>query len=286
MAGRFTFSLCADDFALSPGVSEGILTALEAKRLSATSVMTTQSGWPAAAKALRAFDGAADIGLHLNLSLGTPLTPMPRFAPDKSLPKISRIIGLARQGHLPEAEIRTEIAAQIEAFEAHYGKAPDFADGHQHVQILPGIQHWLLETLEQKGLKGRVWIRDSGDKAKAILRRGRELKKAFAVTWLGRGFAHVARTHGFATNEGFAGFSRFDPEDDYRVAFETYLKAPGPAHLIMCHPGYVDKELASLDSVVHTRPQELAFLLSSQFEDLLGRRGAELTRLQVGCPQI
>ena len=37
------FALCADDFALSPAVTRGILEALAAGRLTATSAMTTQA---------------------------------------------------------------------------------------------------------------------------------------------------------------------------------------------------------------------------------------------------
>ena len=47
----------------------------------------------------------------------------------------------------------------------------------------------------------------------------------------------------------------------------------------MCHPGIVDDELRSLDPVVETREQELAFLLSSDFRSLLERRGARLAKL-------
>ena len=47
----------------------------------------------------------------------------------------------------------------------------------------------------------------------------------------------------------------------------------------MCHPGIADDELKSLDPVVETREQELAFLLSSDFRSLLERRGASLAKL-------
>ena len=78
--GYFSFCLCADDYALSPGISRGILEALSAARLSATSVMTTRPFWPKDAHELRQFKTKADIGLHLNLTLGGPLGDMPAFA--------------------------------------------------------------------------------------------------------------------------------------------------------------------------------------------------------------
>src|SRR3954451_23826569 len=73
----FRFALCADDYAITPGVSRGILQLLDAGRLTAVSVLVTGPGWAAAAGDLKPFAGATDIGLHLNLTLGAPLEGMP-----------------------------------------------------------------------------------------------------------------------------------------------------------------------------------------------------------------
>jgi predicted glycoside hydrolase/deacetylase ChbG (UPF0249 family) len=277
---RISFCLCADDYAISPAVSRGILAALDAGRLTATSVMTTRPSWPGAAKALQPYQAAADIGLHLNLTLGAPLSPMPRFAPANKLPSIGAVISSASRGHLPKSEIRTEIAAQIEAFRASFGKLPDFVDGHQHVHILPPLRPLLFDALESFGLKGRVWLRDSGDRLTAILRRKIEIKKALAVAWLARGFADEAAKRGFRTNRGFSGFSNFHAKH-YAADFTRYIASPGASHLVMCHPGFVDDELQQLDPVTHSRPRELEFLLSSQFELCLIQQGMSLDRLKL-----
>jgi predicted glycoside hydrolase/deacetylase ChbG (UPF0249 family) len=274
---RFSFCLCADDYALSPAVSRGILAALEARRLTATSVMTTRPSWPQAAKALQPHRGAADIGLHLNLTLGAPLSPMPRLAPANKLPSVGTLISSATRGHLPEAEIRTEIAAQIESFRASFGKLPDFVDGHQHVHILPAMRPLLFDALESFGLKGKVWLRDSGDRLTAILKRKIEIKKALAIAWLARGFADEAAKHGFATNRGFSGFSNFQAKS-YAADFTRYILAPGPCHLVMCHPGFVDDELKDADPVTASRPRELEFLLSAEFAACLDRQRMRLDR--------
>lgn len=275
----FRFALCADDFALSPAVSRGILEVLEAGRITATSVMTTRPSWPKGAAGLRGYAGRADIGLHVDLTLGTPLGAMPAFAPGGSLPDIYGVVGLARKGMLPEREVRDEIARQIDAFAEYFGTWPDFVDGHQHVQILPQVRTWLLDALDHRGLAGKVWLRDSADRPSRILRRGVEPTKALAIAFLARGFAREARSRGYWTNEGFAGFSRFDPARDYGVDFGRYLKAPGGRHLVMCHPGYCDPELASVDDVTLTREHERAFLLSDEFPRVLDRAGAALACL-------
>ena len=274
----FSFKLCADDYALSPAVSAGILEAFAAGRLNATSVMTNRPDWSSAARELVALGPEAETGLHLNLTLGAPLSAMSAFAPAGRLPPLRDVMGAARRGSLPEVEIRAEISAQLDAFEAAMGRAPHYVDGHQHVQVLPGVRQWLLDELGRRGLAGKLWLRDSSDRLGRILARRSEIPKALALAFFGRGFAREAMAHGFACNDGFAGFSRFDPARDYAADFSRYLVAPGSRHLIMCHPGRVDPQLVACDPVTITREHELKFLLSGRFGEVLDVAGARLGR--------
>ena len=70
MSGRMII-LCADDYALTEGISRAIGELAAARRLSATSVMVTTPHWPATAPRLRAHRGHLAVGLHLNLTLGS-----------------------------------------------------------------------------------------------------------------------------------------------------------------------------------------------------------------------
>lgn len=273
------FALCADDFALSPAVTRGILEALAAGRLTATSAMTTQKGWPEAAKAFRDLAPQADLGLHFNLTLGGPLGKMPAFAPDGAFPAMNAIVPAAWRRALPRAEIRNELRRQLDAFEEAFGAPPDFVDGHQHVQVLPGIADDLIAELARRGLAGKTWLRDSADRPRRIFARGRHWGKALTVAGLARGFRAKAKAAGFALNDGFSGFSDFDAKADYAEDFASYLRAPGGKPLIMCHPGHVDEELARLDPVTFSRETELAFLLSGRFLPILDAAGAALARL-------
>ena len=272
------FVLCADDFALSPGVSQGILEALDSGALSAAGAMTTRPFWRADAQALRPFIGRADLGLHLNLTAGAPLTAMPRLAPGGVLPGVGALIRASLTGRLPEREIRAEIDAQLNAFAGGLGREPDFLDGHQHVHVLPGVRRWALEALARRGLAGKAYVRDSGDGLRNILARRVEAPKALLVSALAQGFAAAARRAGFAANQGFAGFSAFDPARAYAPDFAAFLTNPGPRHLVMCHPGYVDGALDAGDSVTASRLKELAFLASPEFRAVLGARGARSVR--------
>jgi hypothetical protein len=279
MSQKTEFALCADDFGLSPAVTEGILEALAAGRLTATSAMTTQGHWPQAARAFRALAPQADLGLHFNLTLGGPLGEMKRFAPNGAFPAMNSIVPAAWRGALPRIEIRDQLRRQLDAFEASYGAPPDFVDGHEHVHILPGIADDLMAELSRRNLAGKIWLRDSADRPRRIFARGKHWGKALTVAALARGFRGKARAAGFALNDGFSGFSDFDPQGDYSADFATFLLAPGGKPLIMCHPGHVDDELARLDPVTQSRETELAFLLSDRFEDVMGAAKARLARL-------
>ena len=270
--------LCADDYALSPGVTRGILDALAKGRLNATGAMTNRPLWKEAAPYVAAFVDHADIGLHLNLTFGAPLGLMPTLAPAGVFPKLRPFLKAARAGRLPGDEVRAEIARQLDAFEDALGRAPDFVDGHQHVQVLPGVRDWLLEELVRRGLAGRIWLRDSSDRLPRILTRRVELPKALVLASLGRGFADAAHRLGFHTNEGFAGFSAFDLRRDYGRDFARYLVSPGGRHLVMCHPGHVDENPADGDEVREPRARELDFLLSDRFAPALAAARMSLQR--------
>lgn len=279
MAKTRPVALCADDYGLSHGVSVGILQALSAGALTAVSAIVTGARWPAMGRELVRDDPDADLGLHLNLTLGRPLGPMPTFAPKGLLPPVSAVIRQSVLGRLPVEEIRPEIDRQLDRFEAVTGRPPDHVDGHQHVHMLRGVREPLLEALVDRGLAGRVWLRNAGDAPHRIAVRRAQTRKALAVRSLGAGFTRAAIAHGFMLNDGFAGLSSFRADRDYARLFESYLRAPGRRHLVMCHPGLVDDDLRAQDAVTTTRAQELAFLLSPRLPEALERRHMRLSRL-------
>jgi chitin disaccharide deacetylase len=276
-----TFTLIADDYAMTAGVSRGILRLLAHGRISGAGAMTNRPHWKGWSHAFRGFAGQADLGVHLNLTLGAPLTAMPKFAPAGVLPAIADIAKGALSLRLPLNELRAEIDAQLDAFEQAMDRRPDFIDGHQHAHGLPGVRKALLAVMAQRyPTGGKPWLRDPADAMARIVKRGRFVQKALAVGGLATGFAATARSAGFLTNEGFAGFSAFDGKTPYARDFATYLVAPGARHLVMCHPGEIDDELPKIDPVVATRPLELSFLLSDQANEIMAAAGMSLARLR------
>jgi predicted glycoside hydrolase/deacetylase ChbG (UPF0249 family) len=279
VSGQAGFVLCADDYALTPGVSAGILRLLEAGRISATGAMTGRPSWRQAAADLKPYIGRADLGLHLNLTTGEPLGPMPGLAPSGSFPALGKVLRASLLRRFDRREIAQEITRQLAAFEDTLGVAPDFVDGHQHVHVLNGIRQPLLRVLAERypNPAARPYLRDPADSPLAIAAR-RHAGKALIVAGFASGFNVAARRAGFAVNRGFSGFSAFDTRADYGAEFRACLTKPGARHLVMCHPGLVDDALRSIDSVVETRPRELEFLAGPAFAALCAEMGVEPVR--------
>lgn len=256
------FVLSADDFALTAGISRAIITLAGAGRLSATGAMTNRPHWQTFAPEIAAHASSMDIGVHLNLTCGSPLGTMPLLAPAAELPKLAALIKAATLSGEARAEIAAEIARQLDAFEQAMGRMPDFIDGHQHVHAMPTVRGLLLRELTRRFGGAKPYLRDPADSFRAIRLRGVAVGKALTISALAAGFGAAARRAGFATNQGFAGVSAFDASCDFRADLSRFLVEPGRAHLVMCHPGHIDDELVRLDPVVATRPLEFAALLS------------------------
>ena len=274
------FVLCADDYGFTPGVSDGILQLLDAGRISATGAMTNRPDWPRAARLLKAFDGKADLGLHLNLTAGAPLTPMPNFAAGGFLPTLGPVLKRATLRRLPIMEIGAEIERQLDAFEQAMGRIPDFIDGHQHVHAVRGVRATLLRIVAERYPQSKPYIRNPADRATAILARRIQTAKAMLIARIAGGLARDLALAGIASNQGFSGVSAFDAKADYADEFARSLVAPGTRHLVMCHPGLVDDELRASDPVIESRPKELAFFLGPRFDEICTAAGTRAMRFR------
>jgi hypothetical protein len=249
--------LCADDFGMTEGVSRGIEELALARRLSATSALVNLPAWKTLAPRLNELRPYLATGLHLNLTLGPPTGPMPGLAPDGELPEHMALVRKCLTAAVSVDEIAAEIARQLTAFEEGTGFPPDFVDGHQHVHSLPRVRRALLEVLKDRYPGLRPLVRDPEDRPARILRRLAVPHKALAINMLSLGFGGELRGAGFVTNHGFSGVSAFDLDSSYEDELCRFFSHRGPRHLVMCHPGYPDAELAELDPVVERRHQEL-----------------------------
>lgn len=257
------FLLLADDYALSPGVSAGIETLAAAGRLSGTAAITTLPGWADTAPRLPALRRQIAVGLHLNLTLGAPLGPMPAHAPGGALPPIATWIARAWTGRIDAAEVEREIDRQFACFEAIAQAAPDYVDGHHHVHALPGVRAALLRVIARRYPRGQApLLRLPGDRPARIIARGGAWPKAVVLTLATAGARTAFRRAAAPVNDSFAGVSGFDRAIPFARELARFARAPGPCHLVMCHPGHPDAALAALDPLAARREDEFAALMA------------------------
>lgn len=262
--------LCADDYGLSPGVNRGIRELIARGRLNATSVMVVgpaigRDEVSALNEAVASSPRCA-IGLHATLT--APFYPLTiNFRPLQGglfLPLASKLRSSMLRRLDPEM-IRAELSAQIAAFANLFGRPPDYIDGHQHVQIFPQVRDAFLAAAKTQAPD--AWVRQSG-RIQPLMQR-LAMPKAMLLDTLSAAFRKRAARHGVAFNPGFAGAYDFVREADFGRLMGSFLHGLPDGGLIMCHPGFVDDLLVSLDPLTDQREREYAFLASDDFARLL-----------------
>jgi predicted glycoside hydrolase/deacetylase ChbG (UPF0249 family) len=206
-----TLIVNADDFGLTRGVSAGILAAHRHGIVSSTTVLVTAD--PDRAQLAAARDAGLGLGLHVNFTLGRPLT-RGRSLVDGSGAFVRDARRAAAGASAREA--RAEIEAQIARFEKLVGRLPTHLDTHHHVGLHAPVRDVVHAVACTLGLA----VRSQDEAARAR-----------------------ARSAGLRTTDHFFGESG---PDAYWSAARTlaHLRAlpPGVSEF-MCHPGRFDDDL-------------------------------------------
>lgn len=268
--------LCADDYGISPAVNAAIRELLAAGRINATSVMVVAPAFDTSeARALTEIAASRRIQTGLHLTLTAPFRPLSEpsgLTVQDRFPRLPLVIMAAAARAVSRRALATEIAAQLEAFVAAFGRPPDFVDGHQHVQLLPRIREAVLT--EVKRAAPAAWVRQCGSLLPPARRLGDP--KGLFIDWLSGGFRRRARTAGIATNPAFAGTYGFTANADFAALFPRFLDGLPDGGVVMCHPGHVDAQLRRLDPVTHLREREYAYFLGPAYPRVLAAHGVEL----------
>jgi predicted glycoside hydrolase/deacetylase ChbG (UPF0249 family) len=156
MTARHRLILHADDFGLSRAVTEGILQSFVQGSLTSTSVLANAPDFVQAMEAWKtlALQGRGyDLGVHLNLTQGRPITG--NHYPDALLDRHGRFPGIAglflrllRPSKRALGAIREELRAQFECVAAT-GADITHLNGHQYIELLPPVREAVFELATQ-----------------------------------------------------------------------------------------------------------------------------------------
>ncbi len=168
--------------------------------------------------------------------------------------------------------MQAELFAQIAAFKQIFNRAPDYVDGHQHVQLFPQIRDAFLAAVNDAA--PGAWVRQC--RRSLPLARRLDNPKALLLDVLSDTFRKRCAGAGITFNSGFAGAYDMVRGGDFGKALRDFFDGLPGGGLVMCHPGFVDETLVSVDNVTHQREREYAFLASDAFSRLLGESNITL----------
>jgi predicted glycoside hydrolase/deacetylase ChbG (UPF0249 family) len=270
--------LCADDYGISPGVNRAIRDLLERGRLNATSVMVVTPAIGrdevASLQAAAAKSPRCAFGLHVTLTAPfRPLTMHFRPLDGGMFLPFAKLLRAGQLRRLDPEIIRAEVVMQLNAFRDLFGRSPDFVDGHQHVQLYPLARDGLLAAVKEKA--PNAWVRQARRNQPLVQRLASP--KALFLDVLSTQFRHRAGRAGIATNPAFAGAYDFSHKPDYGALMRGFLDGLPEGGVVMCHPGFVDETLVSLDPMTTVREIEHAYLASDAFAELLAANKVTLS---------
>lgn len=242
--------ISADDFGLTESVTKGISESILNGAVTRTSAMMCTNGADWIKKYKNGIDGK--IGLHLQLTDGTPLLP-----PEEVLSLIDS------NGNFPKKkskqldtvntiEIEKEWEAQMKAI-LDLGITPSHIDTHHNVHRFPKVFKAYCTIAEKYKLPART--------LSPVMAKKFEL-----MGLLGSDYCLQSWFSEDVTNTSLI--------DHLLNAFQS-IKNNGIIEL-MCHPGYVDQNLELRSHYLQSREKELAIFLDPQLEVLLTKHNIKL----------
>lgn len=265
----------ADDFGISPGVNRGIVQAHRQGIVTSASLMANVPGAVEAVE-MAADSPALELGLHLNLTAGRPISP-PHLVPallgrDGRLLPPPRLLWRLSLGMVPVEQMEREMVAQVERALA-LGARITHLDSHHHVHIHPRVRPVVLAVARRFGIQA---VRCPDRPASASPSLQDFLRQS--ATGLGAfGLRRAIRRAGLLTADRFVDPGRaFDS-----AALERALRhLPDGLLELMCHPGYPDPALAEATSYTVGREREVAALTAKTVRDLVRDLQIELVGWQ------
>ncbi len=267
MTGRSVI-LNADDYGLTPGVSEGIRQAHRQGIVTSTTAMMNMAGVEAALHQAQAECPSLGLGVHLVLTCGGPVLPAGQVPTltggTENFPGLDE--QTLRLSLLDAQELKAEWRAQIERFIAATGCRPDHIDSHHHVSYFsPLLLQSTLELAQEYDCAVRMPLHtwEGADTTglppellPQIIEFAPPLLKAFAPR---------------CPDHFTAGF--YGPSAGAAGLAAILAGLPEGVTEIMCHPGQVDAALLAKSSYTTQRAEELAVLTQAGLREALEQQG-------------
>ncbi len=301
----------ADDFGMNTAVNLGILTAFRDGLLTSTSLLTNAPAAETACiewgkfavehaagalvsseKRRRVFEPLLpfDLGVHLNLTQGSPLTterfPSVLLDENGNFPGIGKLfarLNLANSAELQAVE--GELFAQV-AWMCDHGLRPTHLNGHQYIEMIPQISIMIPKILSHFSIR-TVRVALERGLVRNVLLRGDVV--GWGLAEVKRHYAKAFRRRMLHANtsftECFYGTSHAGVIDRRLISRFLSQSMHVRTTEIGVHPAVslTSEDLTSsdpwFDPLAKSRPMELQWLCDNDLVDELAARGLGLGRL-------
>lgn len=236
----------ADDYGLTMGVSKGIIEGIKSGIVTDTTAMANM---PAFEEAIEyAFEqGITEMGIHLTLSCGKPLTNAPSLVDESG--NFSKKV--YKEGTYNIQEVENEFRAQISKF-LNSGMKLNHIDGHHHIfAIVPASLMIALKLAKEYNIPMRC-----------PFDRDLPLYKMNDVN---------------CPDHMVMDFYQENVTIDHLESTILKCKEVGLDVLeVMCHPAHIDDELKSISSYVKERQTELEILTCERVKKFISDNNIEM----------
>ena len=277
----------ADDFGLTPQVSQGILDAHRDGIVTSTTLLANGGAFGDAVSMSRRAPQLG-IGVHLNLSEGAPVShpfTIPSLVDAQGTLHLTP--GRLRAGILQRkvslVDVERELHAQIEKV-LRADISPTHLDGHKHIHVLPGISAVVIRLAQRFGIRNVRCPVEERPNLASLLRQKRGAQTSVIKQYIvGRSVSRFA--HGFKEKLETAGL--VCPARFYGLSETGFLNLQGVQEILsrlpygiselMCHPGYVDAELRGTGTrLLAQREVEIQALTAPPITKLVADQGIRL----------
>lgn len=259
----------ADDFGLSEGVSRGIIKAHRRGILTSTSFMVNFP-WAEEMAPLLEKTPELGVGIHLNLTTGTPVLPLDEVptlvGPDGQFSK--SLIHLFSRVDL--AQVQCEWSAQVAKGIRLLGRRPTHLDTHRYLQSLPGFAEAMVAVARAHGVPAVRCLHPGPGLAISQMYGTWNPTRLLVERYMCKSAALITQSGLASPQATLAG------DFDLPLLLRRLELVGDGVTEMVTHPGIVDDRLRTLSSLQEHREVELDALTSPEVRQKVTALGIRL----------
>jgi chitin disaccharide deacetylase len=278
----------ADDFGLTEGVNRAVIEGHVHGIITSTSLLANGAAFDSAVVMSKSY-AKLGVGVHLNLTEGRPIS-VPSEIPSLVNSQEFFVSGAVRQakriltGRANLSEVERELRSQIEKVRAT-GVRITHLDGHQHLHLLSPILDIVINLAREFEIAAVRCAVEHSIEVLQLMGRNRSSSPAVlkqfltgcALAVLSSSVRQKLHQAGLKCPDHFYGFTQTGFLD--ATAIQRILQhLPQGTSELMCHPGYVDADLASIPTrLLGQREKELRALTNPVVKRLITEQTIQLS---------